>query len=175
MKPKLKPWLDLDAVQEDMVLEICEAYRRQNGLQQKRRCDENCKHIDNAHSCNADRNCKRSGLGDEESKKTGGRGAVSIRSIARDFDISPMKVRKILITANLFHSSMASKIAEMHNEGKMTVKEIATALNTTVANVNSYLPYQKIIYDLEEKSVNADKQERYRHRQQQTETCPKKM
>lgn len=39
--------------------------------------------------------------------------------------------------------------------------EIAEILNTTPANVNSYLPYERIIYRMEERSVEADRQARY--------------
>ena len=87
----------------------------------------------------------------------------SIRSIAKHFHLSPMKTRKILITGHAYSSEMCSLIMRLYQDGK-TISEIATFLQTTASNVNSYLPYERIIYKLEEKSVDADRQKRYRDR-----------
>lgn len=74
-----------------------------------------------------------------------------------------MKVRKILITAGVYSTDLSTDIGELWKDGK-TVGEIAEMLNMTTANVNSYLPYERIIYNMDEKSVNADRQQRYRDR-----------
>ena len=41
---------------------------------------------------------------------------------------------------------------------------MAEFLNTSMANVYSYLPYYTVIYNMDEKSVGADRQARYRER-----------
>ena len=87
----------------------------------------------------------------------------SVRTVAKSMELSPMKVRKILITAGAYSTDLSTEIGELWKDGK-TVGEIAEILSMTPANVNSYLPYERIIYNMDEKSVNADRQARYRER-----------
>jgi len=88
---------------------------------------------------------------------------VSVRAIAKEMELSPMKVRKILITGGVYSTDLSTEIGELYKDGK-TVSEIAELLYTTTANVNSYLPYERIIYNMEERSTEADRQARYRER-----------
>lgn len=88
---------------------------------------------------------------------------VSVRALAKEMKLSPMKVRKILITGHAYSTDLSTEIGELYKDGKKPA-EIAEVLNTTVANVNSYLPYERIIYGMEERSVEADRQARYRER-----------
>lgn len=92
----------------------------------------------------------------------------SMREAARALDISPMKLRKILITADVFESGVSKEIKEMYSSG-MSIEDIARYESMTVSNVYSYLPYERVVYNLDEKSVNADKQARYRDRCNQEE------
>lgn len=117
MKPRLKPDLDLDSVQGDLIETVCNNYK--NG--------------------------------------------VSVRTLAKQFELSPMKTRKILITGGRYSTDLSTEIGELYKDGK-TVGEIAELLSMTSANVNSYLPYERIIYNMEERSVEADRQQRYRDR-----------
>lgn len=87
----------------------------------------------------------------------------SIRAVAKEMEMSPMKVRKILITGGVYSTELSTEIGELYRDGK-TVSEIAELLNTSNANVNSYLPYERIVYNMEEKSAEADRQQRYRDR-----------
>ena len=88
---------------------------------------------------------------------------LSIRAIAKKMEISPIKVRKILITGGRFSSEFSSQVDLLYKDGK-TVVEIAEIMDTTTANINSYLPYERIIYKMSERSVEADRQQRYRDR-----------
>lgn len=117
MKPKLKPDLDLESIQADLITSVCEAYKP----------------------------------------------GVSLRAVAKSTGLSPMKVRKILITGNAYSTDLSTEIGELWKDGKKP-GEIAEILNMTVANVNSYLPYERIIYGMDERSVEADRQQRYRDR-----------
>lgn len=90
----------------------------------------------------------------------------SIRKIAASLSISPIKVRKILITAGVYTSSSQKDIEELYRGG-YSIEEIADILHMSKANVYSYLPYEKVIYNMPEKSVNADRQARYRERKKQ--------
>ena len=117
MKPKLKPDLDLESIQADLITSVCEAYKP----------------------------------------------GVSIRAVAKSVGLSPMKVRKILITGGCYSNDLSTEIDALWKDGK-TVQEIAEILNTSTSNVSSYLPYERIIYNMDEKSVEADRQQRYRDR-----------
>ena len=88
---------------------------------------------------------------------------VSVRALAKQMELSPMKTRKILITGGVYSTDLSTEIGELYQDGK-TVGEIAELLDTTPANVNSYLPYERIIYNMEDRSVEADRQARYRER-----------
>lgn len=117
MRKRLKPDLDLESIQADLIETVC--YNYQNG--------------------------------------------VSVRALAKQFNMSPMKTRKVLITGGCYSTDLSTEIGELWKDGK-TVGEIAELLSTTTANVNSYLPYERIIYNMDERSVEADRQQRYRDR-----------
>ena len=87
----------------------------------------------------------------------------SLRAVAKSFGISAVKVRKILITAGVYSNDLVRQIGSLHKEGK-SIAEIAALLKMTKANVNSYLPYENMIYNMPERSVAADRQARYRKR-----------
>lgn len=91
------------------------------------------------------------------------RASSSIRAAARELEISPMKLRKILITEGIYDNAMSREIWTMY-KGGMSVEEIAEAEGMTVSNVYSYLPYEKIVYKMDQKSVSAERQQRYRDR-----------
>ncbi|MDY2594644.1 MAG: hypothetical protein SOW34_07070 [Oliverpabstia sp.] len=87
----------------------------------------------------------------------------SIRAAARELKISPMKLRKILITEEIYDNAMSREIITMYKSG-IRVEEIAKEEGMTVSNVYSYLPYEKIVYKMDQKSVAAERQQRYRDR-----------
>lgn len=72
---------------------------------------------------------------------------VSIRETAEEFGTTILKIRKIPITAGVFHSEISEKVQELFSCGK-TIEEIQTELELSRASVYSYLPYVKksIIY-----------------------------
>jgi len=120
MRAKLKPELDLETVQENLIRKVCEAYTP----------------------------------------------GVSVRDLAKSLGLSPMKARKILITGGCYSTDLSDEIVELYRDGK-TVGEIAEILKMSPANVNAYLPYEKIIYNMEERSPNADRHVRYRARKKE--------
>lgn len=88
----------------------------------------------------------------------------NIRNTARQLNTSPMKLRKILITAGVFENGVSKEINDLIAAGH-TIDEICKSLQMSKASVYPYLPYKHIIYNLDEKSSTAKKQERYRSRQ----------
>lgn len=104
----------------------------------------------------------------------------SIRTLAKQYNISALKVRKLLITAVArqmdidFDMPIAKRVQAMYAEG-MDVDQIGMELVMNRSTVLSYLPYQKTIYNLEEKSTNADRNHLYLERKKHIALIEKKM
>ena len=88
---------------------------------------------------------------------------MSIRSIAEEFDITPLKVRKLLITAGVFSTEISDEINDLFSQGKSII-EIQKITGLGRASVYSYLPYTKVIYNISEVSLNAERNRKYRER-----------
>lgn len=87
----------------------------------------------------------------------------SVEKTARNLSVSPVKVRKVLITEGLWSSRTSLEIQHYLNE-KKTTAEIARILNTTEKAVQQYLPYSRGLYKSENRSVDAIKSAEYRRR-----------
>lgn len=87
----------------------------------------------------------------------------SLHQVADDFDLNPLKVRKLLITAGVYHSDIADGVMKLYLE-KKTLAEIMALTGLSKASVNSYLPYTKIPYKMEEISVTAERCRKFRER-----------
>ena len=99
---------------------------------------------------------------------------MSIRQIADEFDITPLKVRKLLITADAFSSDICDQILELWKNGK-SVDEIQNITGLSRASVHSYLPYSKSIYNTAEISLNAERIRLYRERKAAVNFFQKKL
>lgn len=88
---------------------------------------------------------------------------VSLRMVADKFNITVMKARKILITADCYSIKQSRIVNELYKKG-IGVEAIMVETGLSRASVQSYLPYTKIIYNLDQKSVGADRTERWRKR-----------
>ena len=97
-----------------------------------------------------------------------------LKAIAEEIEISPAKLRKLLITAgerdnNVYYDSpVAAKIGRMQRDGK-TVKEIQEILSLSYTSVQGYLPHSKLIYRLDTMSTKAERIRLYRNRQKAVE------
>lgn len=97
---------------------------------------------------------------------------MSLQAIADELSLNPIKVRKLLITAEVYESETAERVRETFDEYRETrdyknaLFSTAEALQLSRASVTSYLPYEKgVYYQAEEKdkiSVGAERQRRYR-------------
>ena len=99
---------------------------------------------------------------------------VSIRQIADEFDMTPLKIRKLLITAGVFSSDICDQVLELSKSGK-SILEIQKITGLSRASVHSYLPYSKIVYNAEEMSVNAERIRLYRGRKEAVHNFRKHM
>lgn len=97
----------------------------------------------------------------------------SLQFIADELGLNPIKVRKLLITADVYESDVAKKVKDVFEEYRKTqsykeaILSTAAALNLSKASVTSYLPYEKGVYfpstaEKEMISVGAERQRRYR-------------
>ena len=70
------------------------------------------------------------------------------------YDLSTAKIRKILITGGKWTTERSRVVAKMYEKYK-SISQVAKALGVTDELVTMYLPYGKVVYDLENKSGNA--------------------
>ena len=90
---------------------------------------------------------------------------LSIRQLADEFGMTPLKIRKLLITAGVFSSDVCDQVLDLFRSGK-SVPEIQKITGLSRASVHSYLPYSKVIYNAEEISLNAERIRLYRERKE---------
>ena len=101
----------------------------------------------------------------------------SLQTIADEFDLNPIKVRKLLITAGVYRSEVADQVNRVFNKhrasGLSHTEAIAATmreLNLSKSSVTSYLPYEKGVYfpvetDSKNLSVGAERIRRMRKRE----------
>ena len=89
--------------------------------------------------------------------------------------LSTSKIKKILITGGLWTTERSREIAELYEEytssgmnSATAVKSIADELEVSIVTVNTNLPYGSVVYNLEKKSANARRCERYKERHKGT-------
>lgn len=75
----------------------------------------------------------------------------SLQTIADTLSLNPIKVRKLLITAGVYESEIASAVNSAFEEKqgmpyKEALEAVAAELNLSKASVTSYLPYKKGVY-----------------------------
>ena len=92
----------------------------------------------------------------------------SLRILATELNISPLKLRKLLITADVFTSDICTEINNLYQSGKK-IPEIMKLTGLSRASVHSYLPYTKGLYNAAELSLNAERCRAYRIRQKQVQ------
>jgi hypothetical protein len=77
--------------------------------------------------------------------------------------LSTAKIRKILITGGCWTTERSREVGELY-EKYGSVARVAKELELSETLVKTYLPYKKVVYDLEEKSGNARRVERWREK-----------
>lgn len=88
----------------------------------------------------------------------------SINKVAKNLGLSNMKVRKALITAGVYSNATSEEVERDLADGK-SIEEISARLGISVSAVYGYIPYKVTAYNLEDRSVSADRIARYRERQ----------
>ncbi|MBR3638815.1 MAG: hypothetical protein IKN45_12975 [Lachnospiraceae bacterium] len=88
----------------------------------------------------------------------------SIRKLSKEFNISIMKTRKILVTAGVYSTETSRTIQKLYEQG-FSIPEIMAKTSLSKSSVCSYLPYSKVIYRMENASVDADRKRMQRKRE----------
>ena len=96
-------------------------------------------------------------------------GHTYLNLLGEEFSMTPIKVRKLLITSGAYETPLSTTINKLYREGK-TVKEIQQIMGLSSASVNAYLPYNKSVYKLEEATLTAERLRKYRQRKAAVET-----
>ena len=78
-----------------------------------------------------------------ESKEEPDRKQITL--LAKEFKMTPSKIRKILITAGVFSNVESKQVQSLYDSGK-TIQEIMEITGLGRSSVNSYLPYSKGAY-----------------------------
>lgn len=90
-------------------------------------------------------------------------GDPTINETAKEFGITPMKVRKLLITGGSYDTETYREVKQLREQG-LSVEQIAEKMDKKPGTVRSYFPYERVIYNLDERSVNADRLQRFKRR-----------
>lgn len=91
--------------------------------------------------------------------------APSINYVSQKMNVSRLKVRKLLITAEYYSSAMSREVQRLHNNGQ-TVDQICKATGLKKQTVSSLLPYRKGVYNLNDPPQYAENCRIFRKRKQ---------
>lgn len=90
-------------------------------------------------------------------------GAFKKRLEEYGYEMSSAKIRKILISGECWTTERSREVAMMYKKyGSIT--RVAEELGVSEALVTMYLPYEKAVYDLEDKSGAARRTQRWREK-----------
>jgi len=90
-------------------------------------------------------------------------GRMYLNLLAEEFSMTPIKVRKLLISSGVYQTDISMRINELYKSGK-TIKEIQEIVGLSAASVSGYLPYQKTVYNLEVSTDVANRLRKFRNR-----------
>lgn len=96
----------------------------------------------------------------------------SVRQVADEMGSSIWKVRKLLITAGYYSTMQSREIQRMIAEGQ-SIEQIIERTNIKRASVYSYIPYKDFAYNLDQTTVNADRQKLFRMRKKAVQSLKK--
>lgn len=90
-------------------------------------------------------------------------GHTYLNLLAEEFSMTPIKVRKLLITSGAYETPTSIAVNKLYKDGK-TLKEIQQITGLSSASVNGYLPYNKTVYKMEEATLTAERLRKFRQR-----------
>lgn len=87
----------------------------------------------------------------------------SVLKTSRALSVSEVKVRRVLLTEGLWSSRTSLQVQHYHNQN-MTAAQIAHLLHTTEKAVQQYMPYERGMYNKEDRTTDAQHSAIYRER-----------
>lgn len=100
--------------------------------------------------------------------------APSIRDVANAMNTTPLRVRKVLVTAGVYSTKLSRKVQSLYENG-CSIQQIMDETGLKKSSVHGYLPYVKGNYNLPESSLNAERRRTYRKRIRVCEQLMQKM
>ena len=97
-----------------------------------------------------------------------------LKLTAKEFNMSAPKVRKMLITAGVYHSEIIDRVNDLYKQG-MSIDQMIEITGLKKSSISGYLPYSKIIYKPEMISVNANRIKVYRERKEVVDRLQKEV
>ena len=87
----------------------------------------------------------------------------SVLKTSRTLSVSEVKVRRVLLTEGLWSSRTSLQVQHYYNQN-MTASQIARLLHTTEKAVQQYMPYERGMYNKEDRTTDAQHSAIYRER-----------
>lgn len=81
--------------------------------------------------------------------------APTLVSVAEAMNTTPIRVKKMLITAGYYSTENSRKVQNLHNAG-LTIQEIIDSTGLKEASVYCYLPYSRGVYNLDDPTLCAE-------------------
>lgn len=89
--------------------------------------------------------------------------APSIRDVANAMNTTPLRVRKMLVTAGAYSTKLSRRVQSLYDEG-CSIQQIMDETGLKRASVHAYLPYVKGNYNLSDSTLNAERKRVFRKR-----------
>ena len=89
--------------------------------------------------------------------------APSIRDVANAMNTTPLRVRKMLVTAGGYSTKLSRKVQSLYEDG-CSIQQIMDETGLKRASVHAYLPYVKGNYNLPDSTLNAERKRVFRKR-----------
>ena len=137
MSRKKKPELNQSVITEELLDKVAAFYSSSSSLSSLSSPDGD------------ERGKSEVSVRDERSKDVkGSKNCASLREVAKHFNVSILKAKKLLITAGVYPMTDQIDLIHILREQGLTEKQIADRLGVSVAAVNASLPYEKVVYKL---------------------------
>lgn len=87
----------------------------------------------------------------------------SLNAVAEEMETTALRVRKLLITAEMYSTETSRRVQDLIRQGK-SIEEVMAETRLGRASVYSYIPYKGLAFNLDETTVNADRHRVFRRR-----------
>ena len=94
--------------------------------------------------------------------------APTIKYVAEEMQTTAVRVRKLLISANMYSTAISRRVQELDANGH-AIEDIMSITGLGKASVYSYLPFKKGAYNLPDPTLYSEQTARYRNRKRAVE------